>query len=125
MPRRELITPSSGAVVTSPVGVRLRANERRNGNRGAGRVPRTATHAILFLATSHFTPAFAQEDHVITAQASSAIRAEACSSSVDKAFNLCTIQGFVNIGRVTCECTQTETPGLPTWECVATARCKK
>jgi hypothetical protein len=125
MPRHELNTPPGGAVVTAPVGVRLRANERRNGNRGARRVLRTATHTVLFLATPHFAPALAQEDHVITAQASSAIRAEACSSSVDKAFNLCTIQGFFNIGRVTCECTQSETPGLPTWECVATARCKK
>jgi hypothetical protein len=125
MPRRELISPPGSAAVTSSVGVRLRANERRNGNRGARRVLRTATHTILFLATSHFAPAFAQEDHVITAQASSAIRAEACNSSVDKAYNLCMIQGFFNIGRVNCECTQSETPGLPTWECVATARCKK
>jgi hypothetical protein len=124
MPRRELTT-RLGAAVTAPVGTRLWASERRNAKRGAGRGLHTATHTILLLITAHFTPAFAQEDHIITAQSSSATRADACNSSVDKAYNRCMIQGFFNVTRVNCECTQSEGPGLPTWECVATATCKK
>ena len=117
MPWRELMALLDGA--------RAWPSEQRDGKRGAGCVLRAATHAILLLITAHVTPAFAQEDHVITAQASSTVRAEACNSSVDKAYNLCMIQGLFNIGRVNCECTQSEGGGLPTWECVATARCKK
>jgi hypothetical protein len=109
----------------APVGARMWPSERCDGNRAAGCVLRAATHAILLLITAHVTPAFAQEDQVITAQASSTVRAEACNSSVDKAYNLCMIRGLFNIGRVNCECTQSEGGGLPTWECVATARCKK
>jgi hypothetical protein len=124
MPRRELTT-RLGAAVTAPLGVPVWAGEWRNAKRGAGRGLRTATHAILLLITAQFTPAFAQEDHVITAQSTSATRADACNSSVDKAYNRCMIQGFFNITRVSCECTQSEGPGLPTWECVATATCKK
>jgi hypothetical protein len=125
MPRRELIAMPGGAAVTSPVGARTRASQRRRGSGGASCVLRAATHTTLLLITAHVTPAFAQEDHVITAQASSTVRADACNSSVDKAYNLCMIQGLFNIGRVNCECTQSEGGGLPTWECVATARCKK
>jgi hypothetical protein len=123
MPRRELMALLGRAPV--PVGARIWPGEQRSGNRAARDVLRTATITALLLAAWHVTPAFAQEDHVITAQASSAVRAEACNSSVDKAYNLCMIQGLFNIGRVNCECTQNESPGLPTWECVATARCKK
>jgi hypothetical protein len=125
MPRCELTTLLGGAAVAAPGDARVWASERGNGNCGAGRVLRTATHTILLLISAHFTPAFAQEDHVITAQASSSIRADACNSSVDKAYNRCMIQGFFNIARVSCECTQSESPGLPTWECIATAICKK
>src|SRR5262249_15263300 len=123
MARRELMALVGRAPV--PVGARIWLGEQRSGNRAARGVLRAATITALLLAAWPVTPAFAQEDHVITAQASSAVRAEACNSSVDKAYNLCMIQGLFNIGRVNCECTQTESPGLPTWECVATARCKK
>jgi hypothetical protein len=123
MPRREFSTRIDG--LAAPVGERVWPSEQRIGNRGAGAVLRTATHAMALLAAWHVTPAFAQEDHVITAQASSSVRAEACNSSVDKAYNLCMIQGLFNISRVNCECTQNEGGGLPTWECVATAQCKK
>ena len=68
---------------------------------------------------------WAQEDHVVTAQTSSSSRADACTSSVGKAYNLCIIQSWVNVTRINCECTQSEAHGLPTWECVATATCKK
>jgi hypothetical protein len=94
---------------------------------------RTATCLFVLLMTSQFAPAlaeetarqFAQYDGVITARVSSATKADACSSSVDKAYNLCMIRGLFNITRVTCECTQTEVPGPSTWECVGTAACQK
>jgi hypothetical protein len=125
MPRRERMALLGSAAVTLPVGAQVRASEGRNRSRAAAHVLRIAAHTILVLVIACLTPAFAQEDHVITAQASSATRADACNSSVDKAYNRCMIQGFFNITRVSCECTQTESPGLPTWECVATAICKK
>ena len=80
---------------------------------------------LLWLVISQSTSAWAQEDHVVTAQTSSSSRADACSSSVGKAYNSCIIQGWFNVGRVNCECTQSATPGPLTWECVATATCKK
>jgi hypothetical protein len=67
----------------------------------------------------------AQEDHVMTATASSTTKAGACSSATDKAYNLCMIQGFFNIKRVYCDCTQREVPRPPMWECVGTAACQK
>ena len=70
------------------------------------------------------TSAWAQQDHVVTAQTSSSSRADACSSSTGKAFNLCIIQGWFNVTRVNCECTQSEAPRSPMWECIATATCK-
>lgn len=95
----------------------------------------TATCMFVLLLTSQFTPAIAerretpgkiaQEDHVVTARASSTTKADACSSSVDKAYNLCIIQGFFNITRTDCDCTQSDVPGAPTWECVGSATCKK
>src|SRR5262249_50249869 len=69
--------------------------------------------------------AWAQEDHVVTAQTTASSRADACTSSSGKAYNLCTIQGWFNVTRINCECTQGEAHGLPTWECVASATCKK
>jgi hypothetical protein len=80
---------------------------------------------LWLLMISQSTSASAQEDHVVTAQTSSGSRADACTSSTGKAYNLCTIQGWNNVTRVICECTQSEARGLPTWECVATATCKK
>ena len=71
------------------------------------------------------TSAWAQQDHVVTAQTSSSSRADACSSSTGKVFNLCIIQGWFNVVRVNCECTQSEGPTRsPMWECIATATCK-
>jgi hypothetical protein len=82
--------------------------------------------ALLWLLTvSQATSAWAQEDHVVTAQTTASSRADACTSSSGKAANLCTIQGWFNVTRINCECTQSEAYGLPTWECVATATCKK
>ena len=56
---------------------------------------RTAMCMLVLLVTSQFTPAIAQtvrqlaqQDHVETATASSSTRTDACSSAVDKAFNL-------------------------------------
>jgi hypothetical protein len=66
-----------------------------------------------------------QDEEAMRASASANTRAEACSSSIDKAFNLCMIQGFFNIGRVYCDCTQSNVRGAPAWECVGTAMCKK
>jgi len=80
---------------------------------------------LWLLMVSQSTSAWAQEDHVVTAQASSSSRADACTSSVGKAYNLCIIQSWFNVTRINCECTQSEAHGLPTWECVATATCKK
>jgi hypothetical protein len=80
---------------------------------------------LWLLMVSLPTSAWAQEDHVVTAQTSSSSRGDACTSSVGKAYNLCTIQGWFNVTRVVCECTQSEAPGRQTWECVATATCKK
>jgi hypothetical protein len=57
------------------------------------------------------TPVWAQEDHVVTAQTSSSNRADACTSSTGKVYNLCIIQGWFNVTRVICECTQSEAPG--------------
>src|SRR5262245_60257980 len=82
-------------------------------------------HTLLWLVISQPTSAWAQEEHVVTAQTSVSSMADACNSSVGKAYNLCIIQGWFNLTRVTCECTHSEAPGPPTWECVATAICKK
>jgi hypothetical protein len=65
------------------------------------------------------------DPQTMTASASSDTRAEACSSSIDKAVNLCMIQVFFNIGHVYCDCTQSNVRGVPAWECVGTAMCKK
>jgi hypothetical protein len=66
-----------------------------------------------------------QEDRIMTATVSSSVKGDACSSSMDKAFNLCTIQGLNNIKRLTCECTESGPSALPNWECVGTAMCQK
>jgi hypothetical protein len=65
------------------------------------------------------------DPQTMTASTSSDTRAEACSSSIDKAVNLCMIQSFFNIGHVYCDCTQSNVRGVPAWECVGTAMCKK
>ena len=44
---------------------------------------------LWLLMVSQSTSAWAQEDHVVTAQTSSSSRADACTSSVGKAYNLC------------------------------------
>jgi hypothetical protein len=80
---------------------------------------------VWLLIISQPTSVWSQEDHVVTAQNSSSSRGDACTSSVGKAYNLCIIQGWFNVTRVVCECTQSEAPGRQTWECVATATCKK
>ena len=80
---------------------------------------------LWLLMVSLSTSAWAQADHVVTAQSSSSSRADACTSSVGKAYNLCIIQSWFNVTRINCERTQSEAHGLPTWECVATATCKK
>jgi hypothetical protein len=95
----------------------------------------TATCLCTLLMTSH-APATAQrqhtatrlaqqEDRVITATVSSSTKVDACSSSMDKAFNLCIIRGLNNIKRVTCDCTESGPPAAPNWECVGTAMCQK
>jgi hypothetical protein len=95
----------------------------------------TATCLCTLLMTSH-APATAQrqhtatrlaqqEDRVMTATVSSSTKVDACSSSMDKAFNLCIIRGFNNIKRVTCDCTESGPPAAPNWECVGTAMCQK
>jgi hypothetical protein len=66
-----------------------------------------------------------QEEQVMTATASSSTKADACSLSTDKAFNLCIMQGFNNIKRVTCECTESGPPAAPKWECVGIVACQK
>ena len=80
---------------------------------------------LWLLMISQPTPVWAQEDHVVTAQTTASSRDDACTSSSGKAYNLCIIQGWFNVTRINCECTQSEAYGLPTWECVATATCKK
>ena len=92
----------------------------------------TATCALVLLVSSQFTLAIAQtarklaqQEHVMTAKASSTSRADACSSATDKAYNLCMIQGFFKIGQVNCDCTQSEISGAPRSECVGTAACEK
>src|SRR5215475_9018497 len=95
--------------------------------------------AICFSAlimTSQFAPAMAQRQHmaiqlaqqeeqVMTATVSSSTKDDACSSSTDKAFNLCIIRGLNSIKRVTCECTESGAPVSPKWEGVGTAVCQK
>src|SRR5262245_36012645 len=94
--------------------------------------PSTAICLLVLLVTSQSTPAIAQtvrqlaqQDHVETATSSSSSRTEACSSAVDKAFNLCILRGFANVSGVNCECTQADVPAAPAWECVGTATCKR
>jgi hypothetical protein len=92
-----------------------------------------ATCVLVLLMTSHVAPAIAedtttrlaQSDNVITARVTSATKADACSSSVDKAYNLCMINGMFNITRVTCDCIESGVRGAPTWECTGTAACQK
>jgi hypothetical protein len=96
----------------------------------------TTTCFCAVMMTSQLTPAMAQRQHMaiqlaqqeerlMTATASSSTKADACSSSTDKAFNLCIIQGFNNVKRVTCECTESGPRAAPKWECVGTAVCQK
>jgi hypothetical protein len=59
----------------------------------------------------------AQQDQSMTAT-------DACTASMGKAYSLCTAKGFFNITGVTCDCNQRSAPGA-SWECVATATCKK
>jgi hypothetical protein len=66
-----------------------------------------------------------QQDQVLTATASGSTRSAACTSSMEKASNLCMLQGLFNIERLNCDCTQGDVPGAPIWECVGTAACKK
>jgi hypothetical protein len=80
---------------------------------------------LWLLMVSQPTSAWAQEDHVVTAQTTASSSDDACTSSSGKAYNLCIIQGWFNVTRINCECTQSEAHGLPTWECVATVTCKK
>ena len=92
-----------------------------------------ASCLFVLLTTSQVAPAwaeeatrkFAQYDNVITAKGSSSTKADACSSSVDKAYNLCLIQGLFNVTHVTCDCTQNDVRGAPAWECTGTAACQK
>ena len=87
---------------------------------------------FVLLATS-LCPAVAEprkairlaQQQIMTATASSATRADACTSATDKAYNLCMIQGLFNIKSVHCECTQSGVRGAPAWECVGTAECQK
>jgi hypothetical protein len=91
--------------------------------------------SCMLLMTSHFVSPIAggqqtatklvQQDNVMTATASSDTKGDACSSSIDKAYNLCMIGGFFNITSVNCDCTQRNIRGAPDWECVGTATCKK
>jgi hypothetical protein len=95
------------------------------------------TATCMLLVTSQFAPPmgehqeiissrFAQQDHqIMTAIASSDSKSEACSSSTDKAFNLCMVRGFFTITSVYCDCTESKIRGTPAWECVGTATCKK
>jgi hypothetical protein len=96
----------------------------------------TATCLCTLLMTSPFAPWAAQRQHtaiqlaqqeerVMTATASSSTKADACSSSTNKAFNLCIIQGLNNVKRVTCECTESGPRAAPKWDCVGTAVCQK
>ena len=98
--------------------------------------------AICFSAlimTSQFAPAMAQRQHMATqlaqqeeqqeqqvmkATVSSSTKADACSLSEDKAFNLCINQGLNSIKRVTCECTESGPGAAPKWECVGTVVCQ-
>jgi hypothetical protein len=94
-----------------------------------------ATGMFVLMATSQPSPAIAErqetairlaeQQQVVTATVSSTTRADACTSSIDKAYNLCMIQGFFNIKRVFCDCTQSGVRGAPAWECVGTAECQK
>jgi hypothetical protein len=90
---------------------------------------------FVLLASSQLSPAItehqetarrlAQQEQVMTATVSSTTRADACTSSIDKAYNLCMIQGFFNIKRVYCDCTQSGVRGAPAWECKGSAECQK
>jgi hypothetical protein len=90
--------------------------------------PGTATCMLVLSGIWQFSPALAQtsqQDQLLTATSSAPTRSAACSSSIAKAYNLCTIRGFFNITSVKCDCTQADVPGAPMWECVGTAVCKK
>ena len=83
-------------------------------------------HALATAQRQHTATRLAQqEDRIITATVSSSTKADACNSSMDKAFNLCIIRGLNNIKRVSCECTESGPPAAPNWECVGTAMCQK
>jgi hypothetical protein len=67
----------------------------------------------------------AQQGEIMTARASSNIRADAWQSAIDKAWNLCMIRGLYNITRVSSDCAQNDTAAALAWECVGTAACQK
>jgi hypothetical protein len=83
---------------------------------------------LALLISSPFEEAIAetsQQDQVVTATATASSESSACSASQGNAYNRCMVRGFFNITGVTCSCTQTGPTAAPTWECVATATCKK
>ena len=69
------------------------------------------------------TPVWAQEDHVVTAQLPQVVGEMLALHLSGRLTTF--VQGWFNVTRVICECTQSEAPGRQTWECVATATCKK
>jgi hypothetical protein len=84
-----------------------------------------AIGACLPLLISQFATAqTAQQDQSMTATSSAPSKSDACTASMGKAYSLCTAKGFFNITGVTCDCNQRSAPGA-SWECVATATCKK
>src|SRR5262245_3137497 len=70
---------------------------RRRGDRMMGRGFTTLFWLLIVLQP---TSAWAEEDHVVTAHTTASSRADACTSSSGKAFNLCTIQGWFNVKRI-------------------------
>ena len=115
-----------------------RAQQPGKARTGAiGRRPFTALTAVtcvlILQTTSQFASALAEEtatmlaqqDGVVTAKASSTTKAVACDLSMNKALNLCMLRGLFNIGRMSCDCSQNDIPGTPTWECVGSVECQK
>jgi hypothetical protein len=90
-----------------------------------------ATSMIVLLTTSGFASVIAEPQEaakqakIMTAEASSNIQADARDSAINKAWNLCMIQGLFNIIRVSSECAQHDTSAALKWECVGTAACQK
>jgi hypothetical protein len=101
--------------------------------RAAFTILTSATCMFVFLMTLEFASAIAQETatqlaqqgEIMTARASSNIRADAWQSAIDRAWNLCMIRGLHNITRVSSDCAQNDTPAALAWECVGTAACQK